>query len=62
VDVTNAYFDRLGYFAETQRDAEHRPLEQQLNIYGGLRWRFEEHVPWHKGALIAWLFFKACVG
>ena len=48
VDVTSAYFDRLGYYAETRRDDEDRPLEQQLNIYGGLRRRFEEHVPWQK--------------
>jgi len=62
VDVTNAYFDRLGYFAETRRDAEHRPLEQQLNIYDGLRWRFEEHVPWHKRRIDRVALFQSLRG
>ena len=45
VDVTNTYLDRLGYYTETRRDGEQAPLPQQFNFYGGLRWRFEEHVP-----------------
>jgi hypothetical protein len=45
VDVISIYLDRLGYYAETRRDGEQAPLPQQFNFYGGLRWRFEEHVP-----------------
>ena len=48
VDVTSTYLDRLGYYTETRRDGEQAPLPQQFNIYGGLRRRFEEHVPWQK--------------
>lgn len=45
VDVISIYLDRLGYYAETPRDGEQAPLPQQFNFYGGLRWRFKEHVP-----------------
>ena len=62
VDVTSAYLDRLGYYAETRQDAEHRPLDQQLNIYGGLRWRFEEHVPWQKRRLDRVALFQSLRG
>jgi hypothetical protein len=62
VDVISTYLDRLGYYTETRRDDEQAPLPQQFNIYGGLRRRFEEHVPCQKGALIAWLCFKASTG
>ena len=62
VDVKSTYLDRLGYCTETRRDGEQAPLQQQFNIYGGLRRRFEEHVPCQKGALIAWLCFKASAG
>ena len=48
VAVTSTYLDRLGYYTETRRDGEKAPLPQQFNIYGGLRRRFEEHVPWQK--------------
>ena len=48
VDVTSTYLDRLGYYTETRRDGEQAPLPQQFNIHGGLRRRFEEHVPWQK--------------
>ena len=44
MDVISIYLDRLGYYAETRRDGEQAPLPQQFNFYGGLRWRFEEHV------------------
>jgi len=47
VSVENAYLDRSGYYALARPDpANHNhPRERQLDFFGGLRWRFEEHVP-----------------
>lgn len=48
VSVGNAWLDRTGYYALGRTDGDGAPLERQLDIYGGLRWRFEEHVPWER--------------
>ena len=45
VCMDSAMFDRTGYFALSRADASGKHLERQLNFFGGLRWRFEEHVP-----------------
>lgn len=47
VSRERAHLDASGYFAEARPDpANHdHPMERQLNFHGGLRWRFEEHVP-----------------
>lgn len=45
VSLDNAMLDSSGYYAEARPDEETgHPKERQLNFYGGLRWRFEEHV------------------
>lgn len=46
VDLDGALLDSSGYYAETRRGGpeEEEVMERQLNFYGGLRWRFEEHV------------------
>ncbi|PRY25423.1 hypothetical protein CLV78_102602 [Aliiruegeria haliotis] len=44
VACDRAHLDRAGYFA-LSRNGEHGPKERQLDFFGGLRWRFEEHVP-----------------
>ncbi|MFB2531948.1 hypothetical protein ACEYYB_02695 [Paracoccus sp. p4-l81] len=45
VDLDRPMFDRTGYYAlaRVAPDGHHR--ERQMNCFGGLRWRFEEHVP-----------------
>jgi hypothetical protein len=46
VSLEDAHLDRSGYYALGRTDPEtgvHK--ERQLNFYGGLRWRYEEHVP-----------------
>ena len=43
VSLTDAHLDRSGYYA-LARDGEAGPKERQLDFYGGLRWRFEEHI------------------
>ncbi|WP_295314801.1 hypothetical protein [Roseobacter sp.] len=47
VSLENAHLDRSGYYALARKDpASHdHPKERQLDFFGGLRWRFEEHVP-----------------
>ncbi len=47
VSLEQAYLDRSGYYALARPDpANHNhPKERQLEFFGGLRWRFEEHVP-----------------
>ncbi|MFN3294974.1 MAG: hypothetical protein ACK414_16265, partial [Gemmobacter sp.] len=43
----DALLDRSGYYALGRPDpANHNhPKDRQLDFFGGLRWRFEEHVP-----------------
>ena len=44
VDRDNAHFDKSGYYALAREGADGKPLDRQVNVYGGLRWRFEEHI------------------
>ena len=62
VDVTNTYLDRLGYYAQIRQYAQNVPLERQVNIFGGLRRRFEKHVPWEKRRLDRVALFQAVRG
>ena len=47
VSLDQAHLDRSGYYALARKDAARQgyPKERQLDFFGGLRWRFEEHVP-----------------
>jgi hypothetical protein len=45
VSINEAMFDRSGYFALGRKDRDGNFLERQLDFHGGLRWRFEEHIP-----------------
>ncbi len=47
VSLDNAQLDKSGYYALARNDAENHnhPKERQLDFFGGLRWRYEEHVP-----------------
>ncbi|WP_299813566.1 hypothetical protein [uncultured Jannaschia sp.] len=44
VDPDDAWLDATGYFALARMDGQ-VPKDRQLDFHGGLRWRFEEHVP-----------------
>lgn len=59
VSLETAYLDRSGYYAEGRRTETGEVLERQLNFYGGLRWRFEEHVPAAKRRIDRASLFKA---
>ena len=47
VSLDRAFMDRSGYYALARYDPDNHnhPKERQLDFFGGLRWRFEEHVP-----------------
>ena len=46
VALDAAWMDKSGYYALARPDpATGQPKERQLSFFGGLRWRFEEHVP-----------------
>lgn len=45
VSLDDAYLDRSGYYALARNDRHGHPKERQLDFFGGLRWRFDEHIP-----------------
>ena len=47
VSLEDAHMDTSGYYALARNDpANHNhPRERQLDFFGGLRWRYEEHIP-----------------
>lgn len=45
VSLSEAMFDRNGYYALGRKDRQGGFHERQLDFFGGLRWRFEEHLP-----------------
>ncbi len=45
VSLSDAYIDKSGYYALARPDENGHPKERQLDFFGGLRWRFEEHIP-----------------
>ncbi|MEP2027384.1 MAG: hypothetical protein ABJI96_01600 [Paracoccaceae bacterium] len=47
VTLNDAHLDRSGYYALKRdgRSSDGLHKDRQLSFYGGLRWRFEEHIP-----------------
>lgn len=46
VSLDQAHLDKSGYYAQARNDpATNHPRERQLDFYGGVRWRYEEHIP-----------------
>jgi hypothetical protein len=64
VSLENAHLDRSGYYALGRPDvANHNyPKERQLDFFGGLRWRFEEHIPAPRRKVDRIALFKAKPG
>jgi hypothetical protein len=64
VSLTHAMLDRTGYYALGRTDpANHgHPKERQLDFFGGLRWRFEEHIPVAKRKIDRIALFRAKPG
>lgn len=62
VNLTEAMFDRAGYFALGRKGSDGQPLDRQLDFHGGLRWRFEEHVPPARRRIDRIALFRAAPG
>ena len=64
VSLENAHLDRSGYYAlaRTAPLPPHTPKDRQLDFFGGLRWRFEEHVPWTRRKIDRIALFRAKQG
>lgn len=64
VSLEDAHLDRSGYYALGRSDPENHnyPKERQLDFFGGLRWRFEEHVPWERRKIDRICMFKTKPG
>ncbi len=61
VSLDDAQLDRSGYYAQGRRDEANNnyPKERQLDFFGGLRWRFEEYVPWTRRKIDRVALFRA---
>ena len=64
VDLESALLDRTGYYALGRPDpANHNhPRERQLDFFGGLRWRFDEHIPPTRRKIDRIALFRAAPG
>jgi len=61
VSLKDAHLDRSGYYAYS-RWRDDKVMERQLDMYGGLRWRFEEHIKPEKRRIDRVSLFKARKG
>jgi hypothetical protein len=64
VSMQDAHLDRSGYYAlaRTDPDNHHHPRDRQLDFFGGLRWRYEEHIPTDKRRIDRIALFRAMPG
>lgn len=64
VNLEDAHLDRSGYYALARKDPNNgwEPKERQLDFFGGVRWRFEEHIPYHRRKIDRISIFKAKQG
>lgn len=63
VSLDRAHLDKSGYYALARWDAKNsEPRERQLDFYGGLRWRFEEHIPFQSRRIDRISLFRAKPG
>ncbi len=64
VSLDTAHLDQSGYYALGRPDAANHnyPKERQLDFFGGLRWRLEEHVPANRRKIDRIALFRAKPG
>ena len=64
VSLDHAWLDKSGYYALGRPDPENNnyPKERQLDFFGGLRWRFEEHIPANRRRIDRVALFRAQKG
>ena len=60
----DTWFDGAGYYAMARHDPASPvgTLERQIDLYGGLRWRKEELIPWTKRRIDRIALFQASKG
>lgn len=61
LDFADTWFDRAGYYSTGRFDGPQR-LERQIRLFGGLKWRFAEHVPWERQNIDRIALFQARPG
>lgn len=61
IDIDGAHLDQSGYYG-TEQFIEGEVQERQPEIFGGLRWRFEKHIPWEKRRIDRICMFKVSYG
>lgn len=57
----DAHFDASGYYA-MNRFEDGEVLDRQIEVFGGLKWRYSEHVPWDRQRIDRVPFFKVTQG
>lgn len=63
VDLRDAHLDTSGYYALARKDPKDwSPRDRQLDFYGGLRWRYEEHIPYLRRRIDRVGLFRAAPG
>lgn len=64
VSLSHAMLDRSGYYALGRPDPLNhgQPKDRQLDFFGGLRWRFEEHIPESRRKIDRIALFRAKPG
>ena len=62
VSIERAHLDRAGYYALARLDEWGNERDRQLDFHGGLRWRFEEHVPEGRRKIDRISLFRARLG
>ena len=64
VSLESAYLDGAGYYALARKDPadDWKPKDRQLDFFGGLRWRFEQHVPYEERRIDRVGLFRARPG
>ncbi|WP_050525384.1 DNA replication complex GINS family protein [Pseudorhodobacter aquimaris] len=64
VSLKDAMLDKSGYYALARPDPDNHnyPRERQLDFFGGLRWRFEEHIPVQRRKIDRIALFRAKSG
>lgn len=62
VSLSEARFDKTGYYALGRRDREGGFHERQLDFFGGLRWRYEEHLPADRRRIDRIALFRSAKG
>ncbi|MBP0483606.1 hypothetical protein [Sagittula salina] len=64
VSLEDAHLDRSGYYALARPDPKNHnhPRDRQLDFFGGLRWRYEEHIPPERRKIDRIALFRARPG